>query len=45
MKNKVDRVRKRVYIDPGTVLNLTHIFMYGNVLMILGWSTTVPNVV
>ena len=26
MKNKVDKVRKRLYIIPGTVLSITHIF-------------------
>ena len=26
MKNKVDNVRKNLYIDPGTVLILTHMF-------------------
>ena len=26
MKNKVDKVRKRSHIEPGTVLSLTHIF-------------------
>ena len=25
MKNKADKVIKRLYIDPGTVLSLTHI--------------------
>ena len=26
MKNKVEKVRKRLYIDPGTVLSLNHMF-------------------
>ena len=26
MKNKVGKVRKRLYIEPDTVLNLTHMF-------------------
>ena len=26
MKNKVEKVRKSVYIDPGTVLSLPHMF-------------------
>ena len=26
MKNKVDKVRKRLYIDTGTLLSLTHMF-------------------
>ena len=32
MKNKVDKVRNIVYIDPGTVLSLTHIFYVRKVL-------------
>ena len=26
IKNKMDKVRNRIYIDPGTVLSLSHIF-------------------
>ena len=32
MKNKVEKVSKRLYIDPGTVLSLTHMFYVQNVL-------------
>ena len=31
MKNKVEKVRKRMYIEPGIVLILTHIFMFSKV--------------
>ena len=26
MKNKVDKVRKKIYIEPGIVLRITHMF-------------------
>ena len=28
MKNKVDKVRKRLYMDPGTLLSLNHMFYF-----------------